>query len=167
MDSYSTGVFDWTHAWQPLHLFFASGFVGVLFLFWSKLKQTDNAVRWPNLRSRFTSESNKASTAVRALPASWYRSEPMYDLERRAIFSKQWLVVTHKTRFVNDGDFLQVTEAGFNFFLIRDRKGEIQGFHNICRHRAYPLVEQDCGNKKIIACKYHGTSSCTWALRHN
>ncbi|KAF5567421.1 cytochrome P450 monooxygenase oxidoreductase, partial [Fusarium phyllophilum] len=29
-------------------------------------------------------------SAVRALPASWYTSVEMYELEKRAIFSKKW-----------------------------------------------------------------------------
>ncbi|KPM36567.1 hypothetical protein AK830_g9985 [Neonectria ditissima] len=96
--------------------------------------------------------------AVRALPASWYRSEAMYELERRSIFSKHWMVVSHKARFVNDGDYVQITEAGFSFFLIRDRQGNVRAHHNVCRHRAYPLVEQESGKLSILACKYHGWS---------
>ncbi|RDW86104.1 Rieske (2Fe-2S) protein [Aspergillus mulundensis] len=67
-----------------------------------------------------------------ALPSSWYRSEAMYSLERRAIFSKKWMLVSHQLR--------------------------INGFHNICRHRAYPLVEEEARTVKILACKYHGWS---------
>ena len=43
----------------------------------------------------------------KALPASWYRSEEMYELERRAIFSKKWILITHKLRFQKAGDFLE------------------------------------------------------------
>jgi len=104
-----------------------------------------------------SSAGNSEPQAVRALPASWYRSPAMYDLERRAIFSKKWLVVSHKARFVEPGDFLKVTEAGFTFFLIKDRQGEIRAHHNVCRHRAYPILEKDSGKLSILACKYHGT----------
>ncbi|WYZ42408.1 hypothetical protein EsH8_VI_000107 [Colletotrichum jinshuiense] len=96
--------------------------------------------------------------SVRALPAIWYRSPGMYELERRAIFSRRWMLVTHKNRFDEQGDFVQVTEAGFNFFLVKDRKGEIRGHHNVCRHRAYPLVEKDSGHMSVLACKYHAWS---------
>lgn len=94
----------------------------------------------------------------KALPASWYRSEEMYELERRAIFSKKWILITHKLRFQKPGDFLRFHEAGFSFFLCQDRQGSINGFHNICRHRAFPLVNEDEGNVKILSCKYHGWS---------
>lgn len=94
----------------------------------------------------------------KALPSSWYRSPEMYELERRAIFSKKWLLTTHKLRFTKPGDFFRFEQAGFSFVLCLDREGKLNGFHNICRHRAFPLVHEDEGNVKILACKYHGWS---------
>jgi phenylpropionate dioxygenase-like ring-hydroxylating dioxygenase large terminal subunit len=82
----------------------------------------------------------------------------MYGLERRAIFSKKWLLVTHKLRFTKPGDFYCFREAGFPFVLCLDREGNLNGFHNICRHRAFPVVTGEEGNVKIFACKYHGWS---------
>ncbi|RMZ83891.1 hypothetical protein DV737_g1445, partial [Chaetothyriales sp. CBS 132003] len=97
---------------------------------------------------------------VRALPASWYTSPEMYELEKRAVFSKKWLLTTHQVRLSQPGDWLKFEVAGFEFVLCRDRKDEskIHGFHNVCRHRAYPLVEGDQGKARIFACRYHGWS---------
>ena len=91
-----------------------------------------------------------------ALPSTWYRSPAMYELERRAIFSKKWLLVTHQLRLPEIGSFIRVTEAGYQFFIIRDRKGEIRAHHNVCRHRAYPIIEKDAGKAAVLACRYHG-----------
>jgi phenylpropionate dioxygenase-like ring-hydroxylating dioxygenase large terminal subunit len=42
---------------------------------------------------------------------------------------------------------------------MKDRAGRINAFHNVCRHRAYPVIEDEGqGNKKILACRYHGWS---------
>jgi phenylpropionate dioxygenase-like ring-hydroxylating dioxygenase large terminal subunit len=95
---------------------------------------------------------------VRALPGNWYTSEEMYQLERRAIFSKRWLIMTHKSRFPNPGDFVRYSIANYDVVINKDRNGEIRAHHNVCRHRAYPVVEQESGNAKIFACKYHGWS---------
>ncbi|KAL4963418.1 aromatic ring-hydroxylating oxygenase subunit alpha [Aspergillus stella-maris] len=97
-------------------------------------------------------------TVPRALPASWYHSQPLYDLERRAIFSRKWLLVTHKSRFAKPGDFLRYEEAGFPFFLCLDRNGTLRGFHNVCRHRAFPIITSESGSASILGCKYHGWS---------
>lgn len=82
----------------------------------------------------------------------------MYELERRAIFSRRWQLVTHTARLRNPGDWVRTSVAGFGFMITRDRKGNIHAFHNVCRHRAYPVVSGDSGNSKILACKYHGWS---------
>ncbi|KAI1264093.1 ISP domain-containing protein [Xylariaceae sp. FL1019] len=96
--------------------------------------------------------------AVRALPASWYLSEEMYELERRAIFSKKWLLTTHKLRLPNAGDWLRYEVAGYSFVITKDRTGAINAFHNVCRHRAFPVVTKESGNNSILACKYHNWS---------
>lgn len=104
-----------------------------------------------------TSNTDEKS-ATRALPASWYTSREMYELERRAIFSKKWLLTTHKLRLPNTGDWLRYDIAGYAFILCRDRQGNINAFHNVCRHRAFPVVTDEKGSSTIFACKYHGWS---------
>ncbi|KAL4805777.1 Rieske [2Fe-2S] iron-sulfur domain-containing protein [Aspergillus unguis] len=96
--------------------------------------------------------------ATRALPASWYTSQEMFELERRAIFSRKWLMTTHSLRLPNPGDWLRYEIGGFEFVLVKDRQGQINAFHNVCRHRAFPVVTAQEGNSRIFACKYHGWS---------
>ncbi|KAJ5084916.1 hypothetical protein NUU61_009495 [Penicillium alfredii] len=103
------------------------------------------------------SPKNENAT-TRALPASWYTSQEMFELERRAIFSKKWLLTTHKLRLPNTGDWLRYDVAGYAFILVRDREGNINAFHNVCRHRAFPVVTEGEGTSRIFSCKYHGWS---------
>lgn len=95
---------------------------------------------------------------IRALPAPWYTSEEMYQFERRAIFSRRWLFITNQSRLKENGDFLRYTIADFDFVIVRDKTSTVRAFHNVCRHRAYPVVEKECGSAKIFMCKYHGWS---------
>jgi phenylpropionate dioxygenase-like ring-hydroxylating dioxygenase large terminal subunit len=88
----------------------------------------------------------------------------MYQLERRAIFSKRWMLLTHCKRFAKAGDYLSFIIADFSFFLVRDRDGDISGFHNICRHRAYPVVQAREGTASILTCRCHCWS---YGLRGN
>lgn len=94
----------------------------------------------------------------RALPASWYTSHEMYELERRAIFSRKWLLVTHRSRLAQPGNWLRYEVAGFSFVVCKDREGKINAFHNFCRHRAFPIVTDEEGSSKIFSCRYHGWS---------
>ncbi|KAH8809402.1 rieske [2Fe-2S] domain protein [Xylogone sp. PMI_703] len=108
---------------------------------------------------RGTSNSNiDENSPVRALPASWYTSQDMFELERRAIFSRKWLLTTHRARFPNVGDWVRYDVAGYQFVIVKDREGKINAFHNVCRHRGFPVVTEEKGSAKIFACKYHGWS---------
>ncbi|KAJ6099041.1 hypothetical protein N7467_000576 [Penicillium canescens] len=92
------------------------------------------------------------------LPASWYSSPEMYELERRAIFCRKWLLTTHTMRFAKTGDWIKYNIAGYAFILVKDREGNVNAFHNICRHRAFPVVTGDGGTSRIFSCQYHGWS---------
>lgn len=105
-----------------------------------------------------TSPASSEKSTTRSLPAPWYTSKELYDLEKRAIFSRKWLLVTHSLRLPNIGDFLSYEIAGYLFFLIRDRQNNINAFHNVCRHRAFPVVTEETGTVRILSCKYHGWS---------
>ncbi|KIW81235.1 hypothetical protein Z517_04260 [Fonsecaea pedrosoi CBS 271.37] len=91
-----------------------------------------------------------------SLPNGFYHLPAIYQLERRAIFSKRWFLVSHKARYRHVGDYVQYEMAGFNFVVVKDKQGDIVGFHNMCRHRAFPIVHETSGTAKIFACKYHG-----------
>lgn len=90
------------------------------------------------------------------LPSSWFREPEFYELERRAVFSKMWLVVSHKSQFSSPGQYARYEVAGYPFFVISDRQGNINAFLNVCRHRAFPIVHEEAGKASILACKYHG-----------
>ncbi|KAJ5674444.1 uncharacterized protein N7477_004378 [Penicillium maclennaniae] len=72
---------------------------------------------------------------VRALPASWYLSEDLYQLERRALFSKKWLLTTHSLRIPSPGDWSRYGIAGYSFILARGYDNKIKAFHDIWTDR--------------------------------
>lgn len=89
-------------------------------------------------------------------PASVYRDANRYALERKAIFGRSWLFMAHESELKAEGDVVSATIAGYPLLVVRTADG-IKGFHNVCRHRAGPLVDADrgnCGNSFV--CKYHG-----------
>ncbi|KAG7844548.1 hypothetical protein KL941_003924 [Ogataea angusta] len=98
------------------------------------------------------------------LPASWWTSQKVFDYEKKAIFARSWLFVTHQQRFKKAGDYFSYSFMGWNFFLIKTKAGEIKAFHNVCRHRAYPVVRKQQGSSIVLGCKYHGWSYNTDGL---
>lgn len=115
------------------------------------------------LKSYFGLGETQDSAAVedcpsRLLPESWYSSTEIYELERRAVFSRKWILTTHKLRLPKVGDWLKFHIAGYSFILVKDRDGNVNAFHNVCRHRAFPVVTGDGGTSRIFSCQYHGWS---------
>jgi phenylpropionate dioxygenase-like ring-hydroxylating dioxygenase large terminal subunit len=104
------------------------------------------------------SRKDVSKTPSTSLHSSMYYSPEVYDLERRAIFSKRWILISHQARYREPGDFVQYEMAGFNVVVVKDKALNIVAFHNICRHRAFPLVQIPSGRARIFSCKYHGWS---------
>ncbi|ODV83020.1 hypothetical protein CANARDRAFT_25399 [[Candida] arabinofermentans NRRL YB-2248] len=102
--------------------------------------------------------ADKLLPGEHTLPASWWTSQKVLDFEKKAIFSKGWLYTTHSIRFKKAGDYYSFTFLGMNFFIIKTKSGELKAFHNVCRHRAYPVVRKEKGSSIILGCKYHGWS---------
>jgi phenylpropionate dioxygenase-like ring-hydroxylating dioxygenase large terminal subunit len=91
------------------------------------------------------------------LPAWIYHNEEFFALEREAIFLKTWQLVGHVSELRQPGDFLRFDLLGESAIVLRDKQGQLQAFHNVCRHRAFRLLEGDSGNcGRAVRCRYHG-----------
>ncbi|RDW62008.1 hypothetical protein BP6252_11441 [Coleophoma cylindrospora] len=88
----------------------------------------------------------------------WWTDNDIFQLERRAIFSKTWHFVAHASRFRKPGDYRTYEIAGFSFMLILGKDQKIRAFHNICRHRAYTITKKESGSSTVLGCRYHGWS---------
>lgn len=106
---------------------------------------------WRNMD--ITDELARAVT----LPASWYGADPsIWERERHAIFGREWLLVGREAELPEPGSYLTETVAGRPIFVIRDREGVLRGFHNVCRHRAGPILWDGRGQCDVLRCRYHG-----------
>ncbi len=98
-------------------------------------------------------ELDRAST----LPAAWYGVDPaIWEKERVAIFGREWLMVGRAGELPESGSYLTETIAGWPIFVIRDREGKLRAFHNVCRHRAGPILWDGKGQCDVLRCRYHG-----------
>ncbi|KAF2429287.1 Bet v1-like protein [Tothia fuscella] len=55
----------------------------------------------------------------KTLPASWYRSLPLHQLERRAVFMKAWYLLGPVTRFQGGGDDVKYEIAQVQLIVLR------------------------------------------------
>jgi len=91
------------------------------------------------------------------LSAWTYNNEEFFALEREAIFLKTWQLVGHANELTKPGDFLHFDLLGESAILLRDRQGKLHAFHNVCRHRAFRLLDRPAGNcGRSVRCRYHG-----------
>lgn len=103
---------------------------------------------------------------ARSLPASFYVDPSVPALDRAAVFTRSWQLAGHVSRLQAAGDHLVGEIAGLPYLVLRDEQGALRAFHNVCRHRAGPLLAGDgCGLKRL-RCRYHGwTYSLDGVLR--
>ncbi len=91
-----------------------------------------------------------------SLPADWYHRPDVFARERAAIFGREWHLIGHAGALAAPGDYVADAIAGWRVFAIRGRDGALRAFHNVCRHRAAPLVEDGHGRCEVLRCRYHG-----------
>jgi phenylpropionate dioxygenase-like ring-hydroxylating dioxygenase large terminal subunit len=87
-------------------------------------------------------------------PARWYWDRRIFDLELDEIFPRSWVFAAPLRRLERAGDIVATRAGHIPIVLTRDLDGELHGFVNVCRHRAYPVAEAD-GNKRMLQCGYH------------
>jgi phenylpropionate dioxygenase-like ring-hydroxylating dioxygenase large terminal subunit len=92
------------------------------------------------------------------LPASAYHDPAVYEHERRAIFAREWQLAGFRAQLRPPGDFVAHDVAGWQVFVVVCPDGTLRGFHNVCRHRAGPLVTEPSGSCRNLVCRYHGWS---------
>lgn len=92
------------------------------------------------------------------LRASAYSGEERHRAERRRIFEPAWLFVAHESELSAPNAYVAAVVAGFPVVLVRQDDGSLRGFHNVCPHRAGPLVPDGAGTATSLVCRYHGWS---------
>ena len=91
----------------------------------------------------------------KGLPSFAYTSNTFWETERMSVFVKNWICVGFAHELSATGDAVPVTLADHPLLLVRNLDGDIQSFHNVCRHRCLTLVDKPKNVGKLIRCPYH------------
>ncbi|MGI8866413.1 MAG: aromatic ring-hydroxylating oxygenase subunit alpha [Rubrobacteraceae bacterium] len=94
--------------------------------------------------------------AVTLIPDA-YSSREFFELERERVFASSWIVVGFASQVREAGDVIVAEVAGRSIIVTRDKHGELTAFHNVCRHRATKLLDEDTRavRNNRIRCPYH------------
>jgi phenylpropionate dioxygenase-like ring-hydroxylating dioxygenase large terminal subunit len=91
------------------------------------------------------------------LEASFYTDPKWPPLERQSIFQKVWLYAGDVTELSQPGATKVVEIGGQSLLIVRTTTGHLTAFHNVCMHRASPLLyEPGLYHCKHLVCPYHG-----------
>ena len=91
------------------------------------------------------------------MPAEFYTSSAVYELERSHIFARQWFFVCREEMLADPGAFRAFDTAGGPAIVIRGLDGELRAFANVCRHRGALLLQGE-GTVRRVVCPYHAWS---------
>jgi len=90
------------------------------------------------------------------VPVERYRDPAVFARERELIFAKSWQFIGLASDLARAGDYIADSLAGFPVLVLRDEKGGLRAFHNVCRHRAGPLVAGSKGRcDRELVCRFH------------
>ena len=83
-----------------------------------------------------------------------YTAQEFFALEQEKVFAKGWVAVGCLPQVSKPGDILVTEVAGRSILVVRDQKGKLGAFYNVCRHRGSKLLEESCKSTSI-RCPYH------------
>ena len=88
------------------------------------------------------------------LPFSWFADPQVFAAEQERIFARTWQYAGIVDWVSEPGRYFTCRAGLVPVVLVRDRDGHINGFVNICRHRATE-VAQGRGRRETLQCPYH------------
>jgi len=91
------------------------------------------------------------------LPASWYYDTQHFAREISDIWQQQWICTGRESDWPDTGSYQVVSIGDQNILIVRADNGQLNAFHNTCRHRGSILCEQASGQLQQgrIVCPYH------------
>src|ERR1700685_4502308 len=92
-----------------------------------------------------TSSPATVPAGARTLEGHWYRSEDVFRRERELIFSQAWRCVDRVERLSRAGEYLLAEVDGESVIVLRDARGKLRAFYNVCRHRGTRLCTAPAG----------------------
>jgi len=101
--------------------------------------------------------NDKAESSY-TLPAKYYLSPEIFQIEKEKIFYTTWQYVAHESMLPGSGDYMCLDICDESIFVIRSADNKLRAFYNICRHRAHQLLQGYGNVRKLIVCPYHAWS---------
>ncbi len=89
-----------------------------------------------------------------ALPSHWYVDGGILEREFELIFERSWQCVGMTHELAGSGDFITGQAGRIPVVVIRDERGALRGYVNVCLHRC-SVIAHGAGNADRLRCPYH------------
>lgn len=90
------------------------------------------------------------------MKAEDYSQGDAFQVEKRTIFSAEWLPLCAEGQLATPGDFVSATVGGWGVVGVRDKQGARRVLRNACRHQNMQVVGTPSGNCESFRCRFHG-----------
>jgi Rieske 2Fe-2S family protein len=104
----------------------------------------------------FRKTAETFTAGAKTLPQNHLISPEVFAKEQERIFSTQWLCVGHQSQLAKPGDYFVQEVVRESLIILREQKGGVRGFYNVCRHRGTRICEEKSGHlRETLQCPYH------------
>lgn len=93
---------------------------------------------------------------ARSIPSLWYHDPEIDAAERRGVFGETWQLAARSDQLEALGSLVTTNIASEPLVIVRDDRGVLRAFFNVCRHRAACVVTEAAGTASRLRCRYHG-----------
>lgn len=93
-------------------------------------------------------------TQIHGLPSAVFKDSEIFQQESETILRKGWVSIASAQQLENVGDILPVCMGDASLIAIRGEDKKISVFHNVCRHKAAPIIDKPC-RVRTLSCPYH------------
>jgi len=99
--------------------------------------------------------------AATGLPNAAYTSAAYFAAERDAVVGRTWAAIAFTDTIPDRPSARPIDFMGLPLLAVRDRRGTLRVFHNVCSHRGMKLVGEATDIRGLITCRYHSWSYAT------
>jgi Rieske 2Fe-2S family protein len=115
----------------------------------------DSTVASPTSSSPTVTGSAPAPSGI-ALEPRFYTDPALEAAEQELIFERTWQLAGHISQLANAGSYITAAAGSQPVLVVRDDKGGLRAYLNVCRHRGSRLLSGSGRCKAAIRCRYHG-----------
>ena len=112
--------------------------------------------------SGFVATVQSFRQGAHTMPARYYTSPEVFAREQEHLLESRWLCVGRVEQLAEPGSYFLQQVGVESIIVLRDRKGVLRAFYNVCRHRGTRICEVARGRfGETIQCPYHAWTYAT------